>query len=621
MSELRITLLPLFVAALLFAQSEHLQAQPVLSGNGVVNAASFRQMGFPGGQVAPGGLISIFGQGFGPQAGIHAPGFPLPEELGPLQTQARINNQLRCRLLYVSNTQINCQLPEGLAGDRIRLRIQTNLGQSDEIEVPLGPSGFGFFTQARDGRGPLIAQNFVDAPDPQNRFRFNAGDNPARPGQIMVFWGTGLGPVDPPVMAGEPSQGLRLAVHQPEVWVGEMQAQVQYAGRAPGFAGLDQLQIVLPDGVPAGCAVPIRLRQQDRFSNIGTIATVREQDRTRCVDSFEPVLSGLSHGSIVLGHGFGRLGPGQLGPAAGYGGSYPPKPHPFFRPGPGFGGGVRMGPGGVGSNGIGAYGIHEGMHPFAGGEGIPAGALVNNLGPDVVTARFVRLAEGATYDIGLPPIATNSCTSYGLGPYGAADRFDGLFERLDAGNLLISGPGVTLTLEPIPTAKGPLYAARLPSPLQQGTYSATGLGGPDVGPFGPATVETPELVSVTTSLAPGTEISRSTGLTLDWTGDRTDDIVLIRGRVFQIPAGVTRPVANPMAYSSQVFLCTASAEVGQFVVPAYILEILPTGLLTLSVAHLPSVDDIAHFEASGLDEGGVLRRIDTTTYLDLSLVP
>jgi hypothetical protein len=76
-----------------------------------------------------------------------------------------------------------------------------------------------------------------------------------------------------------------------------------------------------------------------------------------------------------------------------------------------------------------------------------------------------------------------------------------------------------------------------------------------------------------------------------------------------------------MAYSSQVFLCTASAEVGQFVVPAYILEMLPTGLLTLSVAHLPSVDDIAHFEASGLDEGGVLRWIDTTTYLDLSLVP
>lgn len=617
----RSTFVSLVAAAILYAPMGLLQAQPVLHRDGVVNGASFRPNGFPGGQMAPGGLISIFGQGFGPQAGVHAPSFPLPEELGPLQTQARINDQLRCRLLYVSDTQINCQLPDGLVGDRIRLRIQTTLGLSDEIEVPLGPSGFGFFTQERNGRGPLTAQNFVDAPDPQNRFRFNAGNNPARPGQVMVFWGTGLGPVDPPVMAGEPSQGLRLAIHQPEVWIGGLQAQVQYAGRAPGFAGLDQVQVVLPDGVPAGCAVPVLLRQQDRLSNIGTIATVREQNRSRCVDSFEPVLSGLSHGSIVLGHGFGRLGPGQLGPVAGYGGPYPPKPHPFVTPGPGYGGGVRRGPGGVGSNGIGQYGIFAGMHPFAGGDGLPPGSLYFNLGPDVVTARFVRLAEGATYDVGLPPVATNSCVSHGLGPYGVSDIFNGAVERLDAGNLLISGPGVALTLSPIPTAKGPLYAAKLPAPLQEGTYSATGLGGPDVGPFGPATVQTPELVAVTTTLEPGTEISKAAGLTINWTGGRTQDIVLIRGRVFQIPAGVTRPVANPMAYSSQVFICTASAGAGEYTVPSDILALLPEGLLTLNVAHLPSVDDIAHFEASGLDEGGVLRWIDTTNYLDLSLVP
>ncbi len=577
----RITLLSLFAAATMFVSSQIVQAQPMLGQNGAVNAASFRPMGFPGGQVAPGGLISIFGQGFGPQAGVYAVGFPLPEELGPLQTQARINDQLRCRLLFVSDTQINCQLPDGLVGDRIRLRIQTTLGLSDVIEVPLGPSGFGFFTQERNGRGPLTAQNFLDAPDPQNRFRFNAGNNPARPGQIMVFWGTGLGPVDPPVMAGEPSQGLRLAVDQPEVWVGGLQAQVQYAGRAPGFAGLDQVQIVLPDGVPAGCAVPVLLRQQDRISNIGTIATVREQDRVRCVDSFEPVLSGLSHGSIVLGHGLGRLGPGQLGPVAGYGGPYPPRLHLFMTPGPGYGGGVRRGPGGVGSNGIGHYGIFAGVHPFAGGDGLPPGSLNYTLGPDVVTARFIRLAEGATYDVGLPPVATNSCVSHGLGPYGVSDIFNGAVERLDAGNLLISGPGVTLTLQPIATAKGPLYAARLPAPLQQGTYSATGLGGLDVGPFGPAMLETPELVTVTTNLEPGTQISRAAGLTINWTGGRAQDIVLIRGRVFAIPVDVARPVANPMAYFSQVFICTASAGAGEYTVPSDILALLPEGLLTL----------------------------------------
>ncbi|MEZ5397592.1 MAG: hypothetical protein R2724_33100 [Bryobacterales bacterium] len=48
--------------------------------------------------------------------------------------------------------------------------------------------------------------------------------------------------------------------------------------------------------------------------------------------SVEPILSGLSHGSIVLGSGMGRLGPGQLGPQAGLGGPYPQTPSPFNPP-------------------------------------------------------------------------------------------------------------------------------------------------------------------------------------------------------------------------------------------------------------------------------------------------
>ena len=134
-------------------------------------------------------------------------------------------------------------------------------------------------------------------------------------------------------------------------------------------------------------------------------------------------------------------------------------------------------------------------------------------------------------------------------------------------------------------------------------------------------LETPELVTVTTNLEPGTQISRAAGLTINWTGGRAQDIVLIRGRVFAIPVDVARPVANPMAYFSQVFICTASAGAGEYTVPSDILALLPEGLLTLSVAHLPSADDTAHFEASGLDEGGVFRWIDTTSYLDLTLVP
>ena len=107
-------------------------------------------MGFPGGQVAPGGLISIFGQGSGPSRRLRR-GLSFAGRVRTSQTQARINDQLRCRLLFVSDTQINCQLPDGLVGDRIRLRIETTLVLSDKIEGPLGPSGSGFFTQERTG--------------------------------------------------------------------------------------------------------------------------------------------------------------------------------------------------------------------------------------------------------------------------------------------------------------------------------------------------------------------------------------------------------------------------------------------------------------------------------------
>jgi uncharacterized protein (TIGR03437 family) len=570
--------------------------------------------------------MSIFGLGLGPQAGVEASQFPLPEELGPLQTRVRINDQLMCRLLYVSATQINCQLPAGLAGNRIRVRVLTTAGQSGEVDAPFGPNGFGLFTRARNGRGPLLAQNFEDAPNPQNRFRLNAGDNSARPGQIMVLWGTGLGDTNPPVGDGEPTPGESPAIEAPEVFVGGLRAQVQYAGRAPTYAGLDQIQIVLPPNVTEGCAVPVLLRQRDRTSNIGTVAINRTQ--SRCRDAFSTTVAGKSFGQVVLASGLGRLGRGQLGPTPHYGGPFPPKPHPFFKPGPGLGGGVRAGFGGVGPNGIGPYGLHPGIPLFAGGATAPGGPgpggpgqMLNAPGPNVALAQFVRLGADADLDIGIPPAATDSCNSYPIGPYGVLDLVRGNVERLDAGDLIIQGPGVDLTLSPIPTANGPLYIKALPGPLEQGAYDVEGLGGTEVGPFNPVTVNVPALVDVTNSLPPATQISRGAGLTISWTGGAPNDLVVIHGRTFLVPPEVARPIADPMAYRSQAFVCTTTAGAMTFTIPPYILALLPEGLLTLNVTHMPPANGVARFEANGLDLGGVFRWLDTTTFLDLELVP
>lgn len=277
-----------------------------------------------------------------------------------------------------------------------------------------------------------------------------------------------------------------------------------------------------------------------------------------------------------------------------------------------------MGPGGVSHGGIGPIGLHTGIPPQAGGLGLGAN---NSLGPEVVTARFVRLGNTAHMDIGVPPSPANSCNTYFLGPFANADLFSGPVQFLNAGDLALSGPGgLQLTLSPEPVGTGALYVATLPTALASGQYSVSGSGGADVGAFGPVNLTVPALLNVTTSLAPGTALSRQAGVTLAWTGGNPSDVVVIHGRVFQVPAG-TPPFGDLLRNRSQGFVCSTTAGSGQFLIPDYVLAGVPDGPLALQITHMPSAEGIARFSASGLDAGGVFRWLSTTTYLGLTLGP
>ena len=327
----------------------------------------------------------------------------------------------------------------------------------------------------------------------------------------------------------------------------------------------------------------------------------------------------------------GRLGPGQLGPMEGLsgpfphdgdhgpgmgpGGMHPDDPH---GPGMGFGGGVGSGPGGVGPDGIGPFGLHPGIHMHAGGQGL---GLDGGLGPDVVTARFVRLAAESWMDVGIPPAVSNSCNTHFQMADEAIDMFHGPREFLDAGELTLTGPGVNLTLAARDAGPGVLYAGPLPTPLEMGAYSVRGSGGADVGPFGPVGLAVPALLDLTTSLEAGTQISRRNSLPLTWVVGNPDDLVVIHGRSFRIPEGTAIPLGNPLQFRSQAFVCSTTAGEGSFTIPSYVLESLPEGLLVLNVTHMPGESGVTRFQAQGLDFGGVFRWVDTTTYLDLELVP
>jgi len=128
--------------------------------------------------------------------------------------------------------------------------------------LPVAAAGPGIFTRSGDGRGPALI--------------FDTDFQPitgATAGKPMIVYATGLGPTDPPVLSGAPAAGtepLNRVVNVPEVFVGEAPARVDFAGLAPGLAGVYQLNIV-PQQLSTD---RFFIRSQGRTSNVASIASL-----------------------------------------------------------------------------------------------------------------------------------------------------------------------------------------------------------------------------------------------------------------------------------------------------------------------------------------------------------
>jgi len=90
-----------------------------------------------------------------------------------------------------------------------------------------------------------------------------------QPGQTIVLYGVGFGPVSPAINAGQPGATSSLTGSL-AISIGGVQvpaAGIQYAGMAPGFYGLYQLNVVVPSSVSANDKTPLT------FSLNGTNST------------------------------------------------------------------------------------------------------------------------------------------------------------------------------------------------------------------------------------------------------------------------------------------------------------------------------------------------------------
>jgi acid phosphatase type 7 len=201
-----------------------LTPKPILSAEAVLDSASFLPA------VAAGGLISIFGK-FLSAIDATAARIPLPRELSKLNVT--VNGQ-PIPLLMATAQQVNAQLPFDIVGSAT-VRVTTPNGSVDTtIQVrEFAPSVF---------EGKV----FHDDGTPVSE------EAPASPGELVMLYATGLGPLREDVPAGTaPETPVPTAAHV-EVLVSGEDAAVIFAGLAPGLVGPYKVMFRVPEAAAAG---------------------------------------------------------------------------------------------------------------------------------------------------------------------------------------------------------------------------------------------------------------------------------------------------------------------------------------------------------------------------------
>jgi uncharacterized protein (TIGR03437 family) len=214
---------------------------PSFTAGGVVNGASFAKGG-----IVPGEIATLFGSNLTSGTGINlTSGLPLPTSF--LTDAVMVNNQA-VPLFAVDSVngqqQINFQVPWGVASGPIAtIAVSNNATTSASISVPVLAAQPGIFSYSSGGNtfGAILHSNFQTA---------NTG-NPAKPGETVLIYCTGLGAVSSPPADGAAGNG-QPTVAMPSVMIGEVKAMVSFSGLAPGFVGLYQVNAEVPASLKAG---------------------------------------------------------------------------------------------------------------------------------------------------------------------------------------------------------------------------------------------------------------------------------------------------------------------------------------------------------------------------------
>ena len=496
--------------------------------------------------IAQGSIFFIKGSNLAPST-TSLQNVPLKTSLNGVNIQVTVNGTTTSPLIYyLSPAQIDAILPSSTPVGTGTITVTNNGATTATAPIQVVQSAFGLLTLNGGGTGMIAA---FDANNNNSLLGVTAAANP---GDYIVLWGSGLGPVasgvDESVLQTPADMSTQIRVD-----IGGIAADVKYHGRSQ-FPGLDQINVVVPVGV-SGCAVSVAVETGGYVSNFGTLP-VAANSRT-CSD---PAL-GLTTSQLqsIVNQGTYSAGAIMLTQTAA----------------------------------TGASGIGEGGH-------VVPGATTTTVSGG---ASFWKVTVSPTFDFSAlaQSVSVGSCTVFG-GAGSNVSTYTGITPTpLNAGpKINVTAPGGSQSL----TFANGLYSASLSSLLGPGIYTFdNGGGGPDVGALStqltvPVPLAWPDLQTFST-------VTRSSGVTVNWTGGDPNSTVTISGLSFG--SGTSGSL-----YGS--FTCAAPVSAGTFTVPATVLLALPKSTVTEGVStstlSVVNTTNARSFTATGIDSGFVAATFD-----------
>jgi uncharacterized protein (TIGR03437 family) len=218
----------------------------------VSNAASGQT-----GIAAPGGLIAIKGLNLG-GSDTSAGGFPLPMTLN--NASANVGGAA-APMLFASSAQINAQVPFEVPNGGAAVTVMKNGATVGSVQIAIQDVSPGIFTPVPGRAAAINPDGSVNSPSA-----------PAPSGSFIAIYMTGLGRVDHAVASGTAAPALPLSRVNANATatIGGRNAQVLFAGLTPGFAGLYQVNLAIPQLAPGD--YPVQVTANGVASNTATIS-------------------------------------------------------------------------------------------------------------------------------------------------------------------------------------------------------------------------------------------------------------------------------------------------------------------------------------------------------------